>query len=107
MYAGKVLEKGTAKDIFHHPQHPYTLGLLKSLPRTSDDKTTELSVIDGQPPDLLYDIKGCPFMPRCPHAMKICERESPPPTEVENSDLHDHYVNCWLLHKTAVEGGIQ
>ena len=98
MYAGKVAEIGTAQDIFHHPQHPYTWGLLKSVPRMDDvQQTQKLAVIDGQPPDLLHPPSGCPFHPRCPHAMRICKSSYPERTEV----LQGHSVNCWLQHADA------
>lgn len=106
MYAGEVIEKGTAREIFHRPQHPYTLGLLRSLPRLSDKKTEKLTVIEGQPPDLLYDIKGCAFMPRCPYAMQICAKQAPSETEVTDGEA-GHCVRCWLMHKAEQEGGME
>ena len=101
MYAGQVIERGLAGDIFHNPQHPYTQGLLASLPRLTDKKEEELTVIDGQPPDLLYEIKGCPFMPRCSKAMSICAREAPAETPV--GDHEEHCVRCWLQQKAQME----
>lgn len=101
MYAGQVIERGRAIDIFHNPHHPYTQGLLASLPRLTDKKDEELTVIDGQPPDLLYEIKGCPFMPRCPHAMNICREQAPEETQVAG----EHCVKCWLEARANVEGG--
>ncbi|MBP2645785.1 MAG: oligopeptide/dipeptide transporter, ATPase subunit [Firmicutes bacterium] len=97
MYAGKVAESGTVYDVFHNPQHPYTWGLLRSLPRMDADKKDELTVIDGQPPDLLNPPTGCPFNPRCKYAMKICTECYP-----ENTKLSDeHSVRCWLQHPDA------
>ncbi len=102
MYAGQVIEKGTARDIFHHPQHPYTLGLLRSLPRLTDKKEEALTVIDGQPPDLLYDIQGCAFMPRCSYAMQVCAKQLPAETAVAGDS--GHCVKCWLMQKAEQEG---
>ena len=97
MYAGQVIERGSVQEIFHHPAHPYTQGLLASLPRVDADKDTELAVIDGQPPDLLYDIKGCPFVDRCPHAMQICAMQPPEETAIAGGDTHA--AKCWLQQK--------
>lgn len=97
MYAGKIVEQGTAADIFHNPQHPYTWGLLQSVPRLDAVQKQKLAVIDGQPPDLLQRPAGCPFHPRCHRAMMICARQYPDVTELSSS----HYVNCWLRHHDA------
>ncbi len=97
MYAGKIVEQGTATDIFHNHQHPYTWGLLQSVPRLDAAHKQKLAVIDGQPPDLLHRPPGCPFHPRCHKAMMICAREYPDVTELSAS----HYVNCWLQHRDA------
>jgi oligopeptide transport system ATP-binding protein len=94
MYAGKIAESGSAIDIFHQPKHPYTWGLLQSLPRIDMQQKQELSVIHGQPPDLLSPPNGCPFHPRCPHAMVICSEYYPETTQINQ----DHMVNCWLQH---------
>ncbi|MBU2699004.1 oligopeptide transport system ATP-binding protein [Sporomusaceae bacterium BoRhaA] len=97
MYAGKVAEAGSVYDVFHNPQHPYTWGLLKSLPRLDADQKASLSVIDGQPPDLLQPPNGCPFHPRCPHAMKVCTECYPDTTQLND----EHSVKCWLQHPAA------
>ncbi|MDF2635066.1 MAG: oligopeptide/dipeptide transporter, ATPase subunit [Pelosinus sp.] len=97
MYAGKIAESGNAMDIFHQPQHPYTWGLLQSLPRLDLKQKQKLSVIHGQPPDLLSPPTGCPFHPRCPHAMVICSESYPETTQISQ----DHMVNCWLQHPNA------
>ena len=97
MYAGKIVESGTAADIFHTPQHPYTWGLLQSIPRLDSNKKYKLSVIDGQPPDLLNPPAGCPFTPRCRHAMRVCAELCPETTAVTAS----HSVSCWLQHPFA------
>ena len=96
MYAGKIAEVGSAEDIFHHPQHPYTWGLLKSVPRM-DREQQQLIGIDGQPPDLFHPVKGCPFHPRCSYAMTICTEQYPETREVQLS----HRVACWLQHPDA------
>ncbi len=97
MYAGKVAEAGTAMDIFHQPQHPYTWGLLQSLPRIDMMQKQKLAIIPGQPPDLLSPPTGCPFHPRCPHAMSICQEHYPETTALTK----EHIVHCWLQHPNA------
>ena len=97
MYAGKIAEVGTAQDIFHHPEHPYTWGLLKSVPRMDLPQQQMLTGIEGQPPDLLHPPTGCPFHPRCPYAMVICKSQYPKETEVNQG----HHVKCWLQHPDA------
>ena len=97
MYAGKIVETGTALDIFHSPQHPYTWALLQSVPRADIARQEQLAVIEGQPPDLLNPPAGCPFHPRCPHAMRICAEHYPQTTILAAA----HSVNCWLQHPGA------
>lgn len=97
MYAGSIMEAGTAAEIFYARRHPYTLGLLKSLPRLHEQQKQKLAVIAGQPPDLLYTPSGCPFHPRCPHAMKICREYAPETIRISES----HTVSCWLQHPSA------
>ncbi|WP_143309954.1 ABC transporter ATP-binding protein, partial [Candidatus Entotheonella palauensis] len=72
MYAGRIVEKGTVHDIFHHPSHPYTVALLQSVPRLDWDKNEKLVPIEGQPPDLLRRPPGCAFHPRCTWAVPAC-----------------------------------
>ncbi|WIV11894.1 ABC transporter ATP-binding protein [Proteiniborus sp. MB09-C3] len=97
MYAGVIIESGTANEIFHNPQHPYTWGLLKSVPRLDIGQKERLVPIEGTPPDLFAPPKGCPFAARCDYAMKICKENHP-----EKSNLNDiHYVHCWLQHEDA------
>lgn len=102
MYGGMMMEKGTVEDIFHSPQHPYTRGLLKSVPRMDNEEKGRLIPINGSPPDLLSPPTGCPFSPRCPHVMQICIEDAPPMFEVDESSSSA----CWLLHENApkVEG---
>ncbi|MCR5176913.1 MAG: ABC transporter ATP-binding protein [Anaerovibrio sp.] len=102
MYAGRIVEHGSAREIFHNPRHPYTQGLLASLPRVDLPADEELPVINGQPPDLLYDIQGCSFVPRCRKAMKVCCECLP-----EKQCVGDkHSVECWLPVRDS-KGGAQ
>ncbi|MGH8664968.1 MAG: ABC transporter ATP-binding protein [Burkholderiales bacterium] len=78
MYAGKIVESGTASEIYHRPVHPYTLGLLRSIPRMDRPRGQRLIPIDGQPPDLTGTIQGCAYRPRCRFAVDLCARETPP-----------------------------
>jgi oligopeptide transport system ATP-binding protein len=77
MYAGREVEKGPSLPVYHRPAHPYTMGLMDSLPRR-DVHTERLRPIKGSPPDLLAIPPGCPFRPRCPFAREACVREEPP-----------------------------
>lgn len=101
MYAGHIVEYGTADEIFYNPSHEYTKGLIKSIPKLNVEKTERLVPIEGQPVDLLNPPAGCPFAPRCANCMKICLREMPPKTELSDT----HYSYCWLLQKEAFEEG--
>ena len=76
MYAGRTMEYGTVQDIFYHPTHPYTLGLLEAIP-SLDDAKEELHTIPGNPPNLLHLPKGCPFVPRCEFSIEACLSEPP------------------------------
>ncbi len=78
MYAGRIVEGGTASDIYHRPRHPYTLGLLRSVPRMDRPRGNRLIPIEGQPPDLTREIAGCAYRPRCSFAVERCEQEVPP-----------------------------
>ena len=90
MYAGKVVEWGTSEQIFENPQHPYTRGLISSVPRLRGKKS--LFWIPGQPPDLKNPPLGCRFHPRCPYVMDRCRREEPPAISLGR----DRFVSCWL-----------
>jgi oligopeptide/dipeptide ABC transporter ATP-binding protein len=90
MYLGKVVEEGSTDDIFYQPQHPYTQGLLKSIPQIGLKQ--RLSPIRGSVPSLADLPRGCPFVPRCPQAMEICGREEPPMASVGSG----HRARCWL-----------
>jgi len=101
MYAGQIVESGTKREIFLNPQHPYTKGLLKSLPRLDQNKNEPLIPIFGTPPDLINPPQGCAFCARCESAMRICESESP-----ESSTISDtHSARCWLQHPYAKNAG--
>nr|WP_281357946.1 ABC transporter ATP-binding protein [Sporosarcina jiandibaonis] len=91
MYAGKIIETGDKREIFYTPQHPYTKGLLNSVPRL-DLLEEELQPIEGTPPDLFSPPKGCPFTDRCPFAMEVCGEVYPESTERSKT----HVVDCWL-----------
>ncbi len=97
MYAGKVVETGTLREIFYNPQMPYTWGLLASIPLPTADRSQELIPIPGSPPDMHDPPKGCPFTPRCPYAMRICAEEMPEYTTFSS----EHKAACWLHHPMA------
>lgn len=97
MYAGKIVEAGLLEDVFYNPRHPYTWGLLRSVPRLDEESKTKLTPIWGQPPDLLAPPAGCRFAPRCEYAMKICETELPPDFEITG----EHRVACWISDQRA------
>lgn len=101
MYAGHIVEYGTADEIFYEPKHEYTKGLINSIPKLSAQEIERLVPIAGQPVDLLNPPAGCPFAPRCANCMKICLREMPPKTELSDT----HYSHCWLLQKEEFEKG--
>ncbi len=101
MYAGHIVEYGTADEIFYEPKHEYTKGLINSIPKLSAQEIERLVPIEGQPVDLLNPPAGCPFAPRCANCMKICLREMPPKTELSDT----HYSHCWLLQKEEFEKG--
>ncbi|KRE10798.1 ABC transporter ATP-binding protein [Priestia megaterium] len=96
MYAGKIVEIGTRRDIFYTPQHPYTKGLLRSVPRL-DLYESDLVPIAGSPPDLFAPPSGCSFAPRCPYVMEVCDRMYPASTKLKES----HQVHCWLQDERA------
>lgn len=92
MYGGKIVESGTDLDIFYHPTHPYTIGLLNCITNPEDDTYKELQPIPGSPPDLLKPPVGCPFADRCSKAMKICRKQMPAFTQF----TENHKSACWL-----------
>jgi len=100
MYAGHVMEQGAVNDIFYNPQHPYTRGLLRSMPRLDSESQERMVPIEGTPVDLLDPPKGCSFGPRCEHCMKICLRNAPPMVEIGDNG---HVSACWLHVRQAAE----
>lgn len=103
MYAGRIVEKGLVNDIFYDPKHPYTVGLLKSMPRVDAEEYERLVPIAGTPVDMLNPPAGCPFGPRCEHCMKICLRKTPPLFSVGEG----HESACWLLAKEEAKEGAE
>ncbi len=91
MYAGRIIESGTAEEIYHNPRHPYTLALLRSVPRMDQKRGSRLHPVDGQPPDLTKLDDGCSFRPRCAFAAEQCARAKPPLAEVAPG----HQSACW------------
>jgi len=96
MYAGRIVEMGNRKEIFYYQQHPYTKGLLQSVPRL-DSANAELVPIPGTPPDLFSPPVGCAFAARCPFAMEVCDRIYPFQTQLSVQ----HHVDCWLQDERA------
>ncbi len=96
MYAGFVVEHAQVKTLYAHPSHPYTRGLLGALPRLDEDQARALANIEGMPPDLLGEIKSCPFAPRCGYAYQRCLEENPQLNVISNgSEDGRHEVACW------------
>ncbi|WP_245452495.1 ABC transporter ATP-binding protein [Bradyrhizobium forestalis] len=98
MYAGRIIESGTAHDIYHCPRHPYTLALLRSVPRLDRPRRARLDPVQGQPPDLSRLGAGCSFHPRCGFAVARCADQSP---ELEPVDGGDHVAACWEAANVA------
>jgi len=92
MYLGRIVESAPVRDIFHNPSHPYTRGLMNSIPSLTATRQRRLMPIKGVVPDILEVGKGCGFEPRCPQTMSICKRRIPPLTEVSPG----HYAACWI-----------
>ena len=92
MYAGKIIERGTAREIYTNPRHPYTIGLLNSVPRLDEPRKEQLAPIEGSPPDLIGLPIGCAFRPRCKYAIDRCAVEYPPLIEVTEG----HTAACWV-----------
>ena len=101
MYGGLIMEEAEIIDIFQKPLHPYTMGLMASIPALNQDKTRMLKSIPGSPPDMINPPKGCPFAPRCPYTMRICADEIPPYIQCENN----RRSMCWLLDPEAPADG--
>jgi peptide/nickel transport system ATP-binding protein/oligopeptide transport system ATP-binding protein len=99
MYLGKVVEFATTSELFHHPLHPYTVGLLNSVPVLGRKGKQVLVPIKGMVPSASEKIQGCPFAPRCPHVMDICRQHLPPLEEISSG----HLAACWLHGKNVPE----
>ena len=99
MYAGKIVEEGTSRQIFYQRCHPYTEGLLASVPKLDSDVNEKLKPIKGNPPDMSCVKPGCAFAPRCSCAMQICVKEEPPQYELDDT----HVVSCWQTIKKALQ----
>jgi oligopeptide/dipeptide ABC transporter ATP-binding protein len=95
MYAGRIVERGTAREIYGDPRHPYTLGLLRSVPRLDEPRRAKLVPIPGQPPDLMRLPTGCAFVPRCRFAVSRCREERPDLDELSPG----HLSACWLARE--------
>jgi oligopeptide transport system ATP-binding protein len=94
MYAGYIVERAATEELFGRPRHPYTVGLLQSIPRLDAQGRGELVPIQGQPPDLSREIVGCPFAPRCFNAQDRCRQEMPPLEQAPRA-VDGHEVACW------------
>jgi len=92
MYAGKIVEQGSVRAIYARPHHPYTLGLLRSVPRLDEPRRFKLHPIEGQPPDLMHLPPGCPFVARCTYALERCQHEVPPLRAMAEG----HWSACWV-----------
>jgi oligopeptide/dipeptide ABC transporter ATP-binding protein len=97
MYAGRIVERGTAREIYANPRHPYTLGLLRSVPRLDEPRKSRLDPISGQPPDLTRLPPGCAFAPRCAFVVDRCRAERPELATV----APDHTSACWESERLA------
>ena len=95
MYAGHIVEQGKVRDVFYYTRHPYTRGLLESMPSLLTDTKEPLAMIQGSPVNLLELPEGCPFAERCKHCMEKCKRQKPPQTQFEEG----HIAYCWLNHR--------
>ncbi len=112
MYAGRIVETALTTDLFADPRHPYTLGLLHSVPRLDEEERTRLTSVRGQPPDLINQPPGCPFRPRCDWAMPVCAREDPVLQPVEpaaratagDDPGAPHLVACWADIRSVPPG---
>lgn len=99
MYGGYIIEEAMVKELYGKPRHPYTLGLLGSLPRMDETGYRRLTSIDGLPPVLLETPNYCPFAPRCKHAVEHCWHENPPLRSISS----EHNVACWVDPDTGRE----
>ncbi len=98
MYAGRIVERGSARDLYRRPRHPYTLGLLRSVPRLDEPRRARLQPIEGQPPDLTRLGPGCAFAPRCTFRVERCRVERP---VLAPADGEGHVTACWEAARVA------
>ena len=107
MYAGQIVETGTADQVFYNASHPYTWGLMDAMPNLIQENKSKLYAIDGAPPDLFNPPKGCAFADRCRFCMQACRKEEPPVFVCDDG----HQAKCWLLDARAgavlPEGGLK
>ncbi len=101
MYGGLIMEEANIYDVFENPLHPYTMGLIASIPDINQDKSKKLQPIIGSPPDMIHPPEGCPFAPRCPYACRICLHQLPPVFSAGEG----HKSRCWLLAEDAPSSG--
>ena len=101
LYGGLIMEEAGIYDVFEKPMHPYTMGLIASIPDINQDKNKRLQPIPGSPPDMVHPPKGCPFAPRCSYACRVCLEELPPVFEIAPG----HRSRCWLLDPEAPSAG--
>src|SRR5215210_354140 len=99
MYAGHIVETASTEEIFANPRHPYTVGLMKSIPRLDAQRKEKLEPIRGLPPDLIDLPDMCPFVPRCNYAREKCEQKNPPLLEVNPG----HWSACWFWEEVSKE----
>jgi len=95
MYSGEIMEYGPIESLYKSPSHPYTNGLINSLPKIDEVEGAQLTPIEGTPVDLMHPPAGCPFAPRCDKCMKVCLTEKPPYFEMEPN----HFSACWLHYE--------
>ena len=97
MYSGMIVEEATLEEIYKNPQHPYTIGLLRSIPKVDASHGKRLPSIGGAPPNLFVKPESCPFAPRCAYKVERCERENPQLREVHTLQEHNHHrIACWV-----------
>jgi oligopeptide/dipeptide ABC transporter ATP-binding protein len=97
MYAGRIIETASARELYANPKHPYTVGLLRSVPRLDEVRKEKLDPIEGSPPDLVHRPKGCAFYPRCRWHVDKCLEEAPPLMLVGER----HFSACWEAERVG------
>jgi oligopeptide/dipeptide ABC transporter ATP-binding protein len=102
MYAGRIIERGTAREVYGNPRHPYTVGLLRSVPRLDEPRRNRLAPIEGQPPDLTRLPGGCAFAPRCAFRVERCTVERPTLRAITQNGASAHVSACWEAERVSV-----